>query len=183
MKEQSLSRREVINRIGWAVGGLIYSPALIAILESCKEPEIITSKYHLSAIQEKMLFEIAERIIPETDTPGAIAAKVPQFIFMTFKEVFDEKNQENFIAGINEIAELAKQKYGLPFLQCTESQQTEILLNIEKKSNDFFKLLKDLTLTGYFTSKIGATQALNYVHIPGRYDGNTTLEKGQKAWA
>jgi hypothetical protein len=44
-------------------------------------------------------------------------------------------------------------------------------------------LVRDLTLFGYFTSEIGATQALNYVAIPGRYEECTTLEKGQKAWA
>jgi Gluconate 2-dehydrogenase subunit 3 len=47
----------------------------------------------------------------------------------------------------------------------------------------FFTILKDLTLTGYFTSEIGCTQALEYVAVPGRYDGCVTLKPGQKAWA
>ena len=47
----------------------------------------------------------------------------------------------------------------------------------------FFTILKDLTLTGYFTSEIGATQALEYVAVPGRYDGCVPLKPGQKAWA
>ena len=47
----------------------------------------------------------------------------------------------------------------------------------------FFTMLKDLTLTGYFTSEIGCTQALEYVAVPGRYDGCVPLKPGQKAWA
>lgn len=47
----------------------------------------------------------------------------------------------------------------------------------------FFTILKDLTLTGYFTSEIGATQALEYVAVPGRYEGCVPLKPGQKAWA
>lgn len=47
----------------------------------------------------------------------------------------------------------------------------------------FFTILKDLTLSGYFTSEIGATQALEYVAVPGRYDGCVPLKAGQKAWA
>lgn len=47
----------------------------------------------------------------------------------------------------------------------------------------FFTLLKDLTLTGYFTSEIGCTQALEYIAVPGRYDGCVPLKPGQKAWA
>jgi hypothetical protein len=47
----------------------------------------------------------------------------------------------------------------------------------------FFKLVKELTLLGYFTSEPGATLALDYVPVPGRYDGCIDLKPGQKAWA
>ncbi|MBC7571914.1 MAG: gluconate 2-dehydrogenase subunit 3 family protein, partial [Spirosoma sp.] len=53
----------------------------------------------------------------------------------------------------------------------------------QKSTTPFFTMLKDLTLTGYFTSEIGATQALEYVAVPGRYDGCVPLKPGQKAWA
>jgi hypothetical protein len=46
----------------------------------------------------------------------------------------------------------------------------------------FFKTIKDLTITGYFSSEIGATQALRYEEIPGRYDGDLPYKKGDKAW-
>ncbi|GAB3576114.1 gluconate 2-dehydrogenase subunit 3 family protein [Spirosoma luteolum] len=52
-----------------------------------------------------------------------------------------------------------------------------------KRYSPFFTMLKDLTLTTYFTSEIGATQALEYVAVPGRYDGCVPLKPGQKAWA
>lgn len=47
----------------------------------------------------------------------------------------------------------------------------------------FFKLAKELTLLGYFTSEAGATKALNYLPVPGKYEGCVKLEPGQKAWA
>ena len=47
----------------------------------------------------------------------------------------------------------------------------------------FFKLVKELTILGYFSSEIGCTQALSYVPIPGRYEGVVKLKDGQKAWA
>lgn len=53
----------------------------------------------------------------------------------------------------------------------------------QKSVTPFFTMMKDLTLTGYFTSEIGATQALEYVAVPGRYDGCVPLKPGQKAWA
>ncbi len=57
----------------------------------------------------------------------------------------------------------------------------------KKKKSDppvpFFSLTKELTLLGYFSSEIGATKALRYIAIPGRYEGCVKYEKGQKAWA
>jgi hypothetical protein len=47
----------------------------------------------------------------------------------------------------------------------------------------FFKMLKDYTLTGYFLSETGATQALAYEKIPGGYWGDLPLAPDQKAWA
>jgi len=47
----------------------------------------------------------------------------------------------------------------------------------------FFAIARDLTLLGYFTSEIGASQALEYVHIPGRYDGCVDLKPGQRVYS
>ncbi len=47
----------------------------------------------------------------------------------------------------------------------------------------FFAIARDLTLLGYFTSEIGATQAYEYIDIPGRYDGCVDLKPGQRVYA
>ncbi|MFN9666692.1 MAG: gluconate 2-dehydrogenase subunit 3 family protein, partial [Bacteroidota bacterium] len=56
----------------------------------------------------------------------------------------------------------------------------------KKKSEEpahYFRMMKELTLWGYFTSEIGATQALRYVAVPGKYEGCIPYKKGDKAWA
>jgi len=53
----------------------------------------------------------------------------------------------------------------------------------DRKNYYFFELARDLTILGYFSSEIGATQARAYVAVPGRYDGCVDLKPGQKAWA
>jgi hypothetical protein len=50
------------------------------------------------------------------------------------------------------------------------------------RENSFPAMLKRMTVTGYFTSEIGATKALDYEHIPGRYKGCAPMKPGQKAW-
>ncbi len=55
--------------------------------------------------------------------------------------------------------------------------------DVEQLPNHFFHMLKQLTLTGFFTSEVGMTQALRFVKIPGRYDGNYPYKKGDRAFA
>lgn len=54
---------------------------------------------------------------------------------------------------------------------------------VEQLPNHFFHMLKQLTLTGFFTSEVGMTKALRFVKIPGRYDGNYPYKKGDRAFA
>ena len=53
----------------------------------------------------------------------------------------------------------------------------------QQKSTHYFTMMKQLTLLGFFTSKPGATQALRYVPVPGRFEGCIPYKKGDKAWA
>lgn len=53
----------------------------------------------------------------------------------------------------------------------------------QKMEPRFFSIIRDLTLLGYFTSEIGATQAYEYVEIPGRYDGCVDMKPGQRVWS
>lgn len=66
-----------------------------------------------------------------------------------------------------------------------ENSQADLQMPTDAKKvyTPFYTILKDLTLTGYFTSEIGCKEALEYVPVPGRYDGCITLKPGQKAWA
>jgi hypothetical protein len=53
----------------------------------------------------------------------------------------------------------------------------------ERMPSHYFTMMKQLTITGFFTSKPGSTEALRYVPVPGKYDGNFPYKKGDKAWA
>jgi hypothetical protein len=52
-----------------------------------------------------------------------------------------------------------------------------------KSAPQFFAIIRDLTILGYSTSEVGATQAFEFVEIPGKYDGNMTLKPGQRVWS
>ena len=50
------------------------------------------------------------------------------------------------------------------------------------ESPHYFRMMKQLTLLGYFSSEIGATQAMRFIEVPGRFDGNAPYQKGDRAW-
>jgi hypothetical protein len=52
----------------------------------------------------------------------------------------------------------------------------------EQKSSHYYSMMKQLTLWGFFTSEVGATQALRHVAVPGRYEGCIPYNKGDRAW-
>ena len=47
----------------------------------------------------------------------------------------------------------------------------------------FFRTMKELTLLGYYTSQIGATQELKYAQVPGRFDGCVPFSSIGRAWS
>jgi hypothetical protein len=149
--------------------------------------------------KKEYVAQLADLIIPRTDTPGAKDAKVEIFIINNIKFCSDFKTQNSFVHGITDLEKYARDKYSLDFLRCNEFQQLEILSHFEKKSlysysilnkisnkvlgPPFFSKLKSLTVEGYCTSMMGATQGLVYDYIPGTYIGCIPLTKNQKSWA
>ena len=158
-----------------------------------QEKETVFNEEH-----ENILAEIADTIIPDTDTPGAKKAGVGSFIVMMMNDCYPESTRKVVIEGVNGVQERSKSDHKKPFISLSFDDRESLLKKMEEEvktenevwksgskttSPEFFKLVRDLTLFGYFTSEIGATQALSYVAIPGKYEECTILEEGQKAWA
>ncbi len=183
-----MNRREVIKMAATMLGGLVISPALA---RSLNDPTWIPSEKRplwVSATDEALLAEVAETIIPTTTTPGAKAADVHKFILLMINDCYKKPQQTAFMEGLAKIEANAKTAHNQSFTQLDTKARTEILKTFEaegmkqKEGFNFWRTLKELTMLGYFTSEIGATQALRYEWVPTRYDGNVTIDKNTKAW-
>jgi hypothetical protein len=189
-----MNRRDALSRVALILGGTVVGAEFF--LSGCKAND---EKYGASVnFTEKdiaYLDEIAETIIPKTDTPGAKDAKVGAFIAVMVKDTYSEDQQKILLDGMNTVNEASNKKFSNGFMSITPEQRKELLVELDteakkytkdKKKEDaphYFTLMKQLTLLGYFTSEPGATQALNYVAIPGRYDACIPYKKGDKAYA
>ncbi|MBL7697254.1 MAG: gluconate 2-dehydrogenase subunit 3 family protein [Chitinophagaceae bacterium] len=190
-----MNRRDALSRVALILGGTVVGANLI--LEGCKPADKKATGDAANFSNEDIAYldEIAETIIPTTDTPGAKAAKVGAFMTVMVKDCYTEDDQKVFREGMNKINNEADKKFDKSFVQLSEDQRHQLLVAIDneqkeygknKKKDDpnhYFRLMKELTLLGYFTSEVGATQALRYVESPGKYEGCIPYKKGDKAWA
>lgn len=125
----------------------------------------------LDAAQQALVTDIAEMIIPETETPGATSVKVPQFIDLILTEWAADDERTAFLAGLADIA--AKGYGGL-----SRAKKTELLTALDAARTDSagaglaFSRLKALTVYGYFTSKPAQQDILKTRMFFDGYQGN-----------
>jgi hypothetical protein len=170
-----ISRREAIRRaalmLGVALTPSLFSTALQA--QSGLTTTVPGLRY-LSESQRAMVAIIAERILPKTDTPGAVDAGVPDFINIIYGKYLNEDDKIMFSSGLDEVATQALKLYNKNIAQLSSEEQDHLLRDIARASQalpkSFFLQIKELTVVGYFTSELVGKTVLKYDPIPGRYD-------------
>lgn len=185
------------------VGGAISLPTLLAMQR--QESGFSNGfDFTLTASQRKLVAEVAEIIIPRTDTPGAIDAGVPAFIEMMLKDCYQSPEHQSFVEGLDALNKKdflnksmadkvsiigAVEQENKTLMKAYNVQQTKMgdnedkeLMAAQKKGLPFWRLMKELTLLGYFTSKVGVNASFDFVVVPGRFE-LTKLKPGQKIFA
>lgn len=189
-----MNRREAISSVALLLGGTILGAE--AFLSGCKTKSTTEAgAVNFSADDVSFLNEVAETILPATSTPGAKAAKVGDFMTVIVRDCYEPKDQTTFMEGLKKLDEASKKMNSKSFMESTPEQRHNLLVALDKEQKDYqknkkkedpthyFRMMKELTLWGYFTSEIGAKQALRYVAVPGKYEGCIAYKKGDKAWA
>jgi hypothetical protein len=138
-----------------------------------------------------MLEALVDTILPATDTPGARQARVQVFVDLALRDCYSPAEQQVFVTGLEALADECQTRHGQPFEACSPEQRHALLARFDAASyapdtgarGSFIRILKELTLVGFFTSRIGATQVLAYEAVPGAFRGCLDLRPGQKGWA
>lgn len=184
-----MNRREAIRRVTLMLGGVVSAPTLAGLLGGCQPGPEPWSPQALTAAQHELVTTIAERIIPATDTPGAREAGVDRFIDAMLADWYPAAARERFLEGLADVEARA----AAPFLHLGPDQQTQLLDELDRaayaeldmQDPPFFRMMKELTLFGYYTSEVGATRELKYQPVPGRYDGDVPYPSDDvnRAWS
>lgn len=188
-----MNRREALARVAWIMGGAVVGANLF--LEGCTREATKNVESLFEPATVDFLGDIADTILPPTSSPGAKEAGVGSFIPVMVKDCYTPADQQTFVEGLTLLENASKEQFGRRFQELDPSERTGLLALIDKQAKDhqrdktgedpnhYFHLFKQLTLLGFFTSELGATKALRYVQVPGKYDGDYPYKKGDKAWA
>lgn len=190
-----MNRREALSSVALLLGGTIIGAE--AFLSGCKAGENkLGTSLNLTPNDISFLDEVGETILPTTaSSPGAKAARIGDFMKTIVNDCYEDKDQKIFLDGMQKLDDASKAKNGKSFLDSDEKQRHDLLVDLDKEQKDYtskkkpedpahyFRMMKELTLWGYFTSEVGATKALRYKAVPGHYDGCIPYKKGDKAWA
>ena len=174
------------------IGAGSVGPRLMArgLVESNAPTSAPGSSY--SPEEVALLDEIGETIIPATDIPGAKAVGIGAFIAMMVTACHRPDDQARFHAGIAELARVYRERYQEEFMNGSSENRTAYLNALDRQHGrggnkrtkyapepdtgddgpmpHYYKVLKDFTILGYFTSEVGYTQALHFQEVPGRFD-------------
>jgi len=152
----------------------------------------------LNAHQNLTITTMSDRIIPETSTPGAKAAKVNEFIDLLLTEWYDKPDTDRFLQGIADSDATSQKRFGKTFVECTAAQQVEMMKAWDDEAmkyaqalksartgqmlpppTNFFYTVKRLTLVGYYTSEIGFAKELGKTIIPMKHAGCAPLSEAR----
>ena len=127
----------------------------------------------LSTEQFALLEQVADVIIPSTDTPGAIGAGVPAFLRDMLDTWASHQTRVEIVGVLDMLEKRSWDKFGAAFLELPAERRLEIVRGYDEdavgRQDPAYGKFKYLILVGYYQSEIGATQELRFELVPGAW--------------
>jgi hypothetical protein len=130
-----MNRREAIQKVSWILGGTIIGSSIF-LEYGCNSSTQQGSDFFDKSTTD-LLNEIAETILPKTNTPGAKEAKVGEFMNVMVKDCYTKADQEIFKAGIQSLEKGCKEKTGKNFMDCSPEERTSYLTTLDSEQKAY----------------------------------------------
>lgn len=178
------SRRDVLRLLGGvcAIGAL--TPDQLLAVSRRTHRELALGGPALGFFDMHQMHTVAaagDRIIPDTETPGARVAECHRFAERIVAGHYPVVRQRRFLDGLVDLDVRSGRTVQHLFVDGTPIEQDAILTAVERDAagvsgGTFWRDLKELTLIGYYTSRIGIEDELEVDFFPGRFDGCAPIE-------
>ncbi|HXO62018.1 MAG TPA: gluconate 2-dehydrogenase subunit 3 family protein [Candidatus Acidoferrales bacterium] len=197
-----MQRRELFRLLGAGAALPVFDSNLLAMFQDAHPKSSYTLRT-LNPHQNATVVAMIDLIIPETDTPGAKAVGVNEFIDLILTDWAHDDERKSFLSGLDDVDKRSNAIFGKNFIDVTPAQQEILLRELDQRyamereerathpfvrrphnaqlTGDFFEVVKRMTLYGYYTSEVGFTKELRKQIIPGVYHGCTPVTDASKA--
>lgn len=184
-----LTRRKAIHAAASLVGGTLaaaqlgpfMSRAAAAATENAP-PEFFDAE------QFALLERVVDVMIPQTDTPGALAAGVHHFIDLMLAEWASEERQARYVQGLQQLESRFRAAGENDFVTASPARQLELLRTLDEEAfaanagDSFYREFKKMVLFAYYSSEAGATVELQYEPIQADYKACVPIDDIGRAW-
>jgi hypothetical protein len=175
----TLDRRSMMEGLGLLIG-LAALPAEALAAKGPAKPRL------LDAPTTALVAAVADTLIPQTDTPGALQVGVPAKFDSLLRDWANATHRAAHIAALGAIDSAARAQSGKPFALLAPAQRLSFLKGYDAQNfgrNADYSKLKDLLVALYYFSEPGATVELRYEHAPGAWEASIPLTPQTRAWA
>ncbi|HMQ05846.1 MAG TPA: gluconate 2-dehydrogenase subunit 3 family protein [Saprospiraceae bacterium] len=185
-----MDRRTYLKNSSFALGGIIFSGSLVAFMQSCQSENKAHKLRFFSEKEARLVVEVAEIIIPRTDTPGAKDAGVGYRIDEAMYFNYEPEDQRMFKEGLQRIDVASQEQWKKDFVNLSAEEKNQTLLHLAKESRQIkdplqkhiYPFIKGLTVLAYFTSEIVNREVLKYDPIPGVFHGCIPFDEVGGVW-
>jgi hypothetical protein len=172
-----MERREALKILAMASGSLVALPSW-ALGWNAKHIGIPSSVF--TRAEEALISAVADTIIPEKDSIGALPVGVDRFLIRLLDRCYETDVQNNVKVQLKNLDDATRQAAGIGFTDCSQEQREKLLLTFsespDENRREFFDLLKSETIRGFRTSQVVMEEYLGYELMPGHYDGNVDVD-------
>jgi hypothetical protein len=174
------NRRIWIKQVLIAGGGVLLIPACI---NGDGAVSVMLKNIEITAKEESLLAELAETIIPATDTLGAKALNLHQFVLKMFDDCYDKTDQTKIVNGLKQLNPYGRKITGKAFNEVDKAGRLALLRDISKGEGVvedlkfFLKETRTWVIKGFNTSEYVMTKLIPYEQVPGRFHGCFPLNK------
>jgi gluconate 2-dehydrogenase gamma chain len=205
VETSQVDRRELLRRAAMLLGGTVSIGTTMGVLSGCSvfpdgqstlASAPVAGRF-LSAEEMQIASAMADQILPRTDTPGALDVGVPAFIDRLLADFHPEREKAILRAGLARAQVEARAEHQTAFWALPAPQMTALMTRYDQEAFDqsrrtasdidppphFFRMMKEMTTVGFFTSETGASKVLKYAAVPGPWKADIPYSDVGRAWA
>ena len=180
-----MNRRLVLKHLAVASAAAMLLPSCVG---DPKKVSVALRDLKITGDEESLLGDLADAIIPATDTPGARAVEAHLFALVMVDDCLPKSEQEKYLKGMRSFDETMKTLTGKTFSKASPEERQEQLTTLEQaqdkvseETKAFYSRTRGYILQGYLSSQHFLTNVKVYQHIPGpHFQGCAPVATEQK---